>query len=182
MLHCPEWYKNTTLLIKEEKWECITKAENCGCWHCGLVSIERMFITQGKFCNNAQETALYLNDNKKLNWADALMHSPISMETLINMVELGIDVNDTSVAKSFIFHFSPHWKDALEYLFSKGCSVDIQDEDGSNLLMAATRWWRWQEGDNMIRFLLERGADIHLQNKKGVNIISHAKKYFSKED
>lgn len=161
-MHSEKWRKNMTILIKEEKWEDLTQNKDCGCWHCGLVSIERIFINEGKFCNNTQEAALYLNNNKKLNWNDALMLSPINIETLITMVDSGlIDVNHRNVAKAFIFHFSP---------FSKGCSVDIQDiqdiqdEYGDSLLIIANKWWC--TSDNITRFLLEHGADPLLENKR----------------
>lgn len=184
-MECVKWYNKTTLLIREEKWSELEQPGYCYCWECGndqFYRIERIFITEGKFCKKAQEVALYLNMNQKLKWTEAIAVSPFNMEKLSAMVESGIvDVNDSSLAGTFLSHHVPYWTEALEYLFDKGCSVDIQDDDGYSLLMNANRCWSNYEHD-MTKFLLERGAEPFLEDKEGYSLVSYSKEYFSKQD
>lgn len=192
-MKCKEWKNQTSFLIREEKWSEIKQPDDC--WFCNKKHlIENMFIKEGKFSVEAQAVALYLNKNEKIDWAEAIIYSPpLSMEKLRDVVELGlIDVNYSSyksLVGMFTFPYIPYWMDALDYLFKKGCSVDIQDNDGYSILMGANAgcnyFCSYRNNDhnyNMTKFLLERGADPFLETKKGCNIVSYAKKYFSNED
>lgn len=187
MTTCAEWYKKTSSLIREEKWSEVKQSEDCGCWMCARdfyekFSIEKMFIKEGKFCKEAQEAALYLNFGQKLDWVEAIVSDvPLSMENLRNVVESGlVDVNTSGLAGSFLNYQSEYWMEALEYLFSKGCSVDIQDDNGYSLLMSANRWNDYDH--QMSNFLLEHGADPLLEDKEGYTMVSYAKEYFLEED
>lgn len=185
MTKCLAWYNKTSVLIREEKWSELKQPEYCECWNCDKspFSVERMFVREGKFCKEAQEAALYLNFNQKLKWSDAIiLDGPLSMERLRTVVEMGlVDVNVSGLAGSFLSHQSTHWREALEYLFSKGCSVDVQDDDGYSLLMNANRWWSNYD-HQMSKFLLEYGADLFLEDKEGYNMVSYATENFSRED
>jgi ankyrin repeat protein len=124
--------------------------------------------------------------NHKLNWVDAISVSPVlSMDKLRTMVETGLlDANSTgdiSLAGSFLLRQAPHWREALDYLFAKGCSVDIQDDMGCNLLMTANGVWTSYDHEKT-KFLLERGADPLLADKDGTTIVHIAEKYFSPKD
>jgi len=205
-MKCSTWKDQTSVLIREEKWSYLTQPYDCSCRSCNKqYRIEKMFIKEGKFSIEAQDAALYLNKNNKLDWAEAIICSPpLTMEKLRDVVESGlIDVNYSShhsLAGMFMFPYVPYWKDALKYLFEKGCSIDIQDNDGYSILMSANAGCNYfvsikydydEEYDfdehndhnyNTTKFLLEQGADPFLETKKGCNIISYAKKYFSVED
>ncbi len=192
-MDCVKWYNKTILLIREEKWTELEQPGDCSCWNCETecCRIERMFIKEGKFCKKAQEAALYLNMNQKLNWVKGVVFFCNNIETLKAIVESGIiDVN-SSLAGMLLSYNVSYWMEALEYLFEKGCSVDIQDDNGNSLLMNANLCWDSYENENpwwtnyeyeMTKFLLERGADPLLEDKEGYNLVSYAKECFSKED
>ena len=187
-MNCVSWYNKTSRLIRKEKWSKIKQAEYCNCLKCkeDLFLIEMMFIKEGKFCKEAQKAALYLNKNQKLNWMEAIIRSPMSMETLRSVIEEGlVDVNSTSyydsLASFLLFNDQTYWTEVLEYLFSKGCSVDIQDECGRTLLMTANAGWNGYQ-HYMTKFLMERGADPFLEDKEGYSMVSYAREYFSQED
>lgn len=191
-MNCENWINKTSLLIREEKWLELIEQQPI-CYFDRKYLIEMMFIKEGKFSINAQDVALYLNKNKNLKWAEAIMscRSPLSMGKLIDVVEAGlIDVNYSSYnsfAGTFLCqNYVPYWKEAIEYLFSKGCSVDIQDEDGCNLLLVVNYGWNTFKKDDhnyeMTKFLLECGTDTLLEDKQGYNIISYCKDFFSTED
>lgn len=190
--NCAEWIEKTSNLIRCEKWSQLTQPPPCCHGYCQICEheeplpcrIERMFIKEGKFCNKAQEIALYMNKNKPLDWKVAIaMSQTLSVEKLKDVVEYGlIDVNDSSLPRTFLSRYNvPHWKEAIEYLFEKGCSVDIQDDDGYSLVMNANCWWKRYDHEQT-KFLLERGADPFLENKEGYSLVSYAKEYFSKEE
>lgn len=193
---CIDWYNQTSNLIREEKWEELVQPGNCLCSFCNsLHRIEKMFIKEGKFSTEAQTFALYLNKNNKLEWMDAIICSPpLTMKKLKDVIETGlIDVNYSSynsLAGTFLNHdchdYVPYWKEALDYLFSKGCSPNIQDNDGYSLLMCANAGWNtWSSlhhNYHMTLYLLEKGADPFLEDKKGNNMISYAKEFFSKKE
>lgn len=187
-MNCVEWYRQTTVLVREERWSEIKQAEYCNCWQCkeDLCLIEIMFVEEGKFCKKAQQAALYLNRNQKLNWIDAIIKSsPLSMEKLRCVVEEGlVDVNATSYydsLASIVCEKMPYWRDALTYLFSNGCSPDIQDETGRSLLININSGWNGYN-HQMTKFLLEHGADPLLEDKEGFSMVSYAEKYFSEEE
>lgn len=193
-MNCVKWFNTTSLLIREEKWSEIQQPGYCSCWEClerqnhdGIIDvrIEKMFIKEGKFSKKAQQAALYMNMNRNLHWIEAIVLSPpLTMEILIDMVEVGlVDVNASSfysLAGTFLVSEISYKRDALEYLFSKGCSVDIQDEDGRNLLRTANSWNGYDH--QMTKFLIEHGADPFLEDKEGYSMVSYAKEYLSRED
>jgi len=190
-MKCVKWYKEMSLLIRDEKWSEVRQPEYCTCRECqnswnGNLTVEKMFIKEGKFSKEAQQAAFYMNINQKLNWIDAIVLSPpLSMEILIEMVEGGlVDVNSTgfySLAGRFLVTEISYKREVLEYLFSKGCSVDIQDDDGRSLLRSANAGWYGYDHQTT-KFLIEKGADPWLEDKEGCSMVSYAKEYLSREE
>jgi hypothetical protein len=94
------------------------------------------------------------------------------------LVEAGIPVNEKTPIWKIAFKtsqskFKPGVKETLEYLLSKGASVNEPiSKTGNTLLMFAAKM-AWLEP---LQFYLDRGADVNARDKKGNTALSFAKK------
>jgi hypothetical protein len=137
----------------------------------GSAEMVKLIIARGgdlTYKNRNGNDALYQAMSNTKHWKEII---PV-------LVEAGIPVNDKTAIWKIAFKtqkgtFKPGVKEMLEYLLSKGASVNEPiSKTGNTLLMFAAKM-AWLES---VQFYLDRGADVNARDKQGNTALSFAMK------
>jgi ankyrin repeat protein len=146
------------------------------------------------------DEALTMFGDYKPNWMLAVLQRRPPIQLLQIMAQKGlIQFNQTdaySLPGIYLAHRHFDFKPVLDFLFTNGCSVDIQDDEGWTPLMTAIKHnFAYCDDDDedeydggysgasrlnalcyeQVRYLLEAGADPLLEDKDGDSPLSYAR-------
>jgi len=137
----------------------------------GSADMVKLLITRGgdlTYKSRNGNDALYQAMSNTKHWKEII---PV-------LVEAGIPVNEKTPIWKIAFKtrngkFKPGVKETLEYLLSKGASVNNPISKSGNTLLMFSAKMAWLEP---LQFYLDRGADVNARDKKGNTALSFAKK------